>query len=457
MTIARWVAGGVRTMLCFDPTRGIDIGTKRQIYALLRELAEAGAAVLLYTSELKEIQLACDRAIVIFNGRVVAEIPVEEADEPTLLRAAYDLPPDAADARGDRRDRAGGRGRRRAVDGRGDGMSAAATVVGGGSTAAPPVERLQRAARRNAWTLGLVGVLAVMLAFTKIIQPNYGPAQIQGLAIGVLPVAFAAIAQAIIVISGGIDLSVASIMSLTGVTAAVLLDGQGDGVAILLVLGVLALGLLVGAVNGSLIVVTRVPDIVVTLAMSFVWAGTTLLVLDSPGGGSVSWLQELVNGSFLSAWVPRAFLLLAVIVLVIWLPLRRSMLGLSMYALGSSRLAAFRSGVPVGRTKVAAYAIGGLFCAFGGLAINAATGSGSPVPGPYTLQSVAAVVLGGVSLAGGRGGIVGPIVACVILQLVRTDLTLLGVSPNLSTAIQGLILISVVLVGSVISMRRVRR
>ena len=82
-------------MLCFDPTRGIDIGTKQQIYALLRDLADAGAAVLLYTSELKEIQLACDRAIVIFRGRVVAEIPVAEADEPTLLRAAYDLKPDA--------------------------------------------------------------------------------------------------------------------------------------------------------------------------------------------------------------------------------------------------------------------------------------------------------------------------------------------------------------------------
>jgi ribose transport system ATP-binding protein len=95
VTIARWVAGGVRTMLCFDPTRGIDIGTKQQIYQLLRDLAAAGAAVLLYTSELKEIQLACDRAIVIFHGRVVAEIPVAEADEPTLLRAAYDLKPDA--------------------------------------------------------------------------------------------------------------------------------------------------------------------------------------------------------------------------------------------------------------------------------------------------------------------------------------------------------------------------
>jgi ribose transport system ATP-binding protein len=85
------VAGGVQTMLCFDPTRGIDIRTKSQIYVLLRDLAEAGAAVLLYTSELKEIQLACDRAIVIFGGRVVAEIDAADADEAALLRAAYNL------------------------------------------------------------------------------------------------------------------------------------------------------------------------------------------------------------------------------------------------------------------------------------------------------------------------------------------------------------------------------
>ncbi len=95
VTIARWVAGGVHAMLCFDPTRGIDIRTKQQIYVLLRDLAEAGAAVLLYTSELKEIRLACDRAIVIFGGRVVAEIDVADADEPALLRAAYNLRSDA--------------------------------------------------------------------------------------------------------------------------------------------------------------------------------------------------------------------------------------------------------------------------------------------------------------------------------------------------------------------------
>jgi ribose transport system ATP-binding protein len=91
VTIARWVAGGVKTMLCFDPTRGIDIRTKNQIYVLLRDLAEAGAAIVLYTSELKEIQLACDRVIVIFGGEVVAEMPAAQADEPALLRAAHNL------------------------------------------------------------------------------------------------------------------------------------------------------------------------------------------------------------------------------------------------------------------------------------------------------------------------------------------------------------------------------
>jgi ribose transport system ATP-binding protein len=91
LTIARWLAAGFTTMLCFDPTRGIDVGTKRQIYALLRELAEGGAAVLLFTSELPEIQLVCDRTIVVYRGAVTAEMPGSEADEPALLKAAHGL------------------------------------------------------------------------------------------------------------------------------------------------------------------------------------------------------------------------------------------------------------------------------------------------------------------------------------------------------------------------------
>jgi ribose transport system ATP-binding protein len=93
VTIARWIAGGVQTVLFFDPTRGIDIRTKREIYQLVRDLAAAGAAVLLYTSELGEIQAACDRVVVIFGGRVVDEMPAAGADEAVLTRAAYALPP----------------------------------------------------------------------------------------------------------------------------------------------------------------------------------------------------------------------------------------------------------------------------------------------------------------------------------------------------------------------------
>jgi ribose transport system ATP-binding protein len=98
VTIARWLESGVRTFLFYDPTRGIDIGTKREIYQLVRDLAAAGAAVLLLTSELEEIQRACDRAIVIFGGRVVEELPAGRADEPTLLRAAHGLQAASGDA-----------------------------------------------------------------------------------------------------------------------------------------------------------------------------------------------------------------------------------------------------------------------------------------------------------------------------------------------------------------------
>ena len=179
-------------------------------------------------------------------------------------------------------------------------------------------------------------------------------------------------------------------------------------------------------------------------------------VLNTPGGGASDWLKDLVSGSIASEWIPRAAVVLIVVVAAIWIPIKRSRLGLSFYAIGSDRLAAFRSGVSVGRTRILAYGVMGLFAALGGLSLTANTGIGTPVPGPYTLLSVAAIVLGGVSLAGGRGGLVGPLIAVVILQLIRTDMTFLNVNTNLATVLQGLILIGVVMVGSLIQIRRAR-
>ena len=312
------------------------------------------------------------------------------------------------------------------------------------------------AARRNAWSLGLLGFLILLLVFTKLIEPRYGVTGIQGLAISVLPLALAAVAQAIVVISGGIDLSIGSIMALINVVSAVLMQGQSEEFGVAVVLGVLVLGLVIGAVNGGLVVVTRIPDIVVTLAMSFVWAGCALLVLPTPGGGSAKWLMDLVSGSLGNDWIPKAAVVLITVVALIWIPVRRSWLGLSFYATGSNRLAAFRSGVSIGRTKILAYALMGLFAALAGLSLTASTGIGEPVPGPYTLLSVAAIVLGGVSLAGGRGGVFGPIVAVMILQIIRTDMTFLNVDTNLATVVQGLILIGVVMIGSLVQIRRAR-
>jgi ribose transport system permease protein len=110
--------------------------------------------------------------------------------------------------------------------------------------------------------------------------------------------------------------------------------------------------------------------------------------------------------------------------------------------------------VSVTRTKIFAYMLAGLFSALGGLSLTASTGLATPVPGPYTLMSVAAVVLGGVSLAGGVGGVFGPVVAVVILSLLRTDMTFLNVNTNLATVAQGLILVGVVMIGSLIQLRR---
>ncbi|HYX11853.1 MAG TPA: ABC transporter permease [Candidatus Acidoferrum sp.] len=321
---------------------------------------------------------------------------------------------------------------------------------------ARPADALAASSRRNAWNLGLLGFLAILLVFTKLIQPSYGVPGVQGLAISVLPLALAAVAQAIVVLSGGIDLSIGSMMALVNVVAATQMQGRSEEFGVAVVLGVLLLGLALGAVNGTLIVLTRVPDIIVTLAMSFVWAGCALLVLPTPGGGSAKWLPELVSGSLGNEWIPKAAVGLIVVVALIWIPVRRSWLGLSLYAIGSNRLAAFRSGVSVGRTRILSYTLMGLFAALAGVSLTASTGIGTPVPGPYTLLSVAAVVLGGVSLAGGRGSVFGPILAVIILQLIRTDMTFLDINTNFATVLQGLILIGVVMIGSLVQIRASR-
>ena len=314
---------------------------------------------------------------------------------------------------------------------------------------------------KNAWVLGLVVFFFLLLIFTKMIQPDFGLSGLDSLSRASLPFAFATAAMAVVVIAGGIDLSVASMMAVASVTAAVLMDGATGTQSFFVVIFVLGLGLAMGALNGALIVVTRVPDIVVTLSMLFVWEGVALLILNSPGGAAAEWLKALIVGGFtlplipdaLTQWIPKSLVVLVLCVAAVWIPIRKSRLGLSIYAIGSDPLAAFRSGVPVGQTRITAYAICGLFSAMGGLTLTMSTGIGAPIPGPYLMASVAAVVLGGVVLGGGKGGILGPIVAVIILRLVRMDLTLLSVDPNVTTIVEGTIMVIVVMFGGLLAVR----
>lgn len=290
-------------------------------------------------------------------------------------------------------------------------------------------------------------LFALLMVVTVVIKPDYGTFEWNTLTLAALPLAFAAAAQTMVVLGGGIDLSIGPLMALANVLALKAMLGHdlhySLGVAALVLLEVT----LAGALNGVIIVATRVPDIVITLATSFIWAGLSLLVLAKPTPGIPIDFQNLAQGSALSPWIPNALLLLLVVPLL-WLPLRRSRAGLSIYAAGSDRNAAFRSGVNLGLSRVLAYGVGGFFAACGGLALSMTTGVGSPLAGTlYTLSAVSAIVLGGVSLAGGRGGMAGPIAAAYILALIPAVLIYLGIDPNYGQMIQGLLIVIVVMVG----------
>ena len=320
---------------------------------------------------------------------------------------------------------------------------------------------MTRILTKHGWSLGLAALFLSLLIFTKLIQPGFGLSGLDSLARATLPFAFATAAMTVVVLAGGIDLSVASMMAVASVTGARLMDGASESQSVAVVAFVLLVGLAMGAMNGLLIVLTKVPDIVVTLSMLFVWEGVALLILQGPEGSCAVWLTELIRGGLtlplipdaLTVWLPKGAVLVIVVLAVIWVPVRLSKLGLSIYAVGSDSLAAFRSGVSLGRTRIAAYAIAGLFAAFGGLALTMATGIGEPIPGPYLMASVAAVVLGGVALTGGKGGLIGPILAVFILRLVRMDLTLMSVDPNVTTIIEGTIMVIVVMFGGLLAVR----
>ena len=319
-------------------------------------------------------------------------------------------------------------------------------------------KRLRRSLRRDPGLFFMPALLIVSLAITVAIHPQFSDFDLQSLAMGALPLAFAAAAQAVVVISGGIDLSIGSAMAVANVLAASAMEKASFPQSLLLAVAVLLAGAAIGALNGLIVIMSRIPDVVATLTSGFIWGGVALVILEKPGGGAPQEFLNLGTGTLFTTWLPNALVLLAVAVGAIWIPLRRSKLGLQLYAIGSDRIAAFRSGVNINRTRFAAYVFSGLFSAVGGLGLTMTTGIGAPLAGVYyTLSGLAAVVVGGVSLAGGRGGMLGPVLAAFVLTLIPTDLIFLNIDPNFGQVIQGTLIVVIVMVGGFVEMERHRK
>lgn len=323
------------------------------------------------------------------------------------------------------------------------------------TTVPAPTSTFARFRQRNGWVVGVALLLAVMLLLRYSQVPSFGGFELRSMAAGTLMLALLAMAQGVVVISGGINLAVGALMVLANCFSASLMEGTSFAGSALIAVGTIVGTALISAGMGWIITVSGMPDIVVTLALHFVFVGLALLILGGPGGGTSPEFAQLIVGGFSNPW--PALLWLAGIFCLIWVPFKRSRMGIAVYAIGSARQSAFLAGVVVKRTRIQAYLLSGVFVGFAGVATTALLNSGNPqesIALGALLASVAAVVLGGVTLAGGRGRLLGAVLAAFVLTLIPAILLGMGVNSNVAVLLEGAIIIVVVMLGGLVEIRR---
>ncbi len=265
---------------------------------------------------------------------------------------------------------------------------------------------------------------------------------------GVL-LALVAMAQTFVVLTAGIDLSVGAVFVLTNCLASYIVLGSPAMVG-LGVVGILLTGLICGAINGAIVIYGRLQPIVTTIATGAIYFGIALALRPVPGGDVSDGLADALTGRVLGV-VPASLVALFVVVVVIWVPFRRSAIGRATYAVGSSEVAAYMSGVPVQRAKFFAYVLSGLTASIAGLFLTFITASGEASAangGSYTLYSIAAVVLGGVSLFGGSGSAIGAIFGALMFRTIGDLLFVFDLDPLWQPLFQGVVLLAAVCLGS---------
>ena len=303
--------------------------------------------------------------------------------------------------------------------------------------------------RRNAEGVVAYGVLAMVLVLFACNQADfftvYGP---QSIFNQVITLCIAALGQTVIILTSGIDLSVGSLIIFTNCVAATifmpLTHISGGSIAaggILTIVFVLLIGVLAGMFNGCLVVYGRLQPIVVTLATGSIFNGMARYVRPSPGGEVPGEFARFFTGRVFG-FIPMSAIVLLLAITCIWLPYRRSRAGQSLYAIGGNEKAAYLNGIKIERSKLIAYSVAGLCAAICGILLTAQTRSGDPTASNnFTNNSIAAAVLGGVSLAGGKGSYFGSIAGAMILSLIVGLLIFWKISSYYQNLVQGIILI----------------
>jgi len=347
--------------------------------------------------------------------------------------------------------------------------------------------------RQNFAFLTAVALFFVVYLLYQLVHPKgFSSAVLVQNSDEVFTLALVAMAQTVPVLAAGLDLSVGALMTMVGCFASYLLTGAPEGTPLALDLAgfriglgtlpgggtgilfgaliCLAIGAGCGLLNGAIVVYGRIQPIIATLATGAIFIGVALFLRPQPGGKineDLNWALTNSLGDFAStvhifndgaapwfapfAGIPTSFVILVLILLLVWLPFSRTVTGRTIYAIGSAEGAAYMSGLDVKRARVAAFALGGFFAACGGLFLAIQTSSGNadiPQAGAYTLNSIAAVVIGGTSLLGGSGGVLGSVFGAMILRVISFFFRVFDIAPLLQPLFEGVILLAAVSIGA---------
>jgi ABC-type sugar transport system ATPase subunit/ribose/xylose/arabinose/galactoside ABC-type transport system permease subunit len=411
VVIARALAADPQVLLLNDPTRGIDIGAKRDIYALLRELAASGIAVLMLSTEVDEHLELMDRVLIFRDGHPAAELGRDQLSRASIVREFF-------------------------------GPAEAEDTPQPAATAAQPASRPGQGwrATEQAWLLPAVLAVALLVANVAVQHSFlYWSSWIVTFAELATP-ALAAMASTPAILGGGIDISIAPLFTMVSVVIEVMLLGHGVTSAAVIVPVAIFFGAAVGALNGALVNYGRYQAVVATLCMNFILSGFALAYAPAPVSGTTGWLTALGSTA---GGVPGGLILIAVPLLA-WFGLDRTPFVRTLRAVGGSETTAYTAGVNVAAVRTLAYTCGGAIAGLAGLAIVAQlhqAEADSAFVTPFILLAIAAVALGGTSLAGGRGGMLGSLLGAAVIFLIENLLAALNISSFWSQACYGAILI----------------